>query len=110
MATKYLLVSLPVSIAPSGERDDAFAHLRATVPSSAGTLYAFPIPELKIGTLDALVRQADELAKLDSACAGVVGKIGDGLRTILEGDPVKMSQQKMVNESKLIFLLIYFTF
>ncbi len=99
--TKYLLVSLPTSITPSNDRDDALNALRGTI-SDNGTVYPFTIPELKMGTLDALVQQADELSKLDGACEGVVAKIGDALSTILEGDQEKIAQQKAVNDSRLL--------
>lgn len=65
-----------------------------------GTVYPFAVPEFKIGTLDALVQQADELARLEGICEGVVGKVGDSLRTILEGDEDKISQQRTVNDSQ----------
>lgn len=45
--------------------------------------------------------QADELSKLEQACEGVVAKVGDSLRTILEGDEEKIKQQKTVNDSML---------
>lgn len=98
-STKYLLISLPTSIAPSNEHDEALTALRSAVTTDYGTVTPFPIPELKIGTLDALVQQADELAKLEAACEGVVAKVGESLKTILEGDEGKVSQQKTVNES-----------
>ena len=59
----------------------------------------FKIPEFKIGTLDALVQQADDLAKLENACEGVVAKMGDSLKSLLEGDEDKIAQQKTVNDS-----------
>ena len=97
---RYILVSLPTSISPSNEHDEALTALRAAVTTDYGTVFPFSIPEFKIGTLDALVQQAEELAKLDGACEGVVGKVGDTLRTILEGDEEKISQQKRVNDSE----------
>lgn len=97
---RYILVSLPTSIAPSNSHDEALTALRSTVTTDYGTVFPFSIPEFKIGTLDALVQQADELAKLDTACEAVVGKVGDTLKTILEGDEEKMAQQKMVNDSQ----------
>jgi V-type H+-transporting ATPase subunit C len=97
--TKYLLVSLPTSISPSSDHDEALTALRAAVTTNYGTTYPFAIPTFKIGTLDALVQQADDLAKLDSACDGVVNKIGDSLRTILDGDESKIEQQKTINDS-----------
>lgn len=58
----------------------------------------FPIPEFKIGTLDALVQQADELSKLESACQGVVTKVGDALKNILDGDEAQIDKMKAVND------------
>ncbi len=97
--TRYLLVSLPTSITPSNNSDDALTALRSTVTTDNGTTCPFPIPAFKIGTLDALVQQADELGKLDSGCEGVVAKVGDSLRGLLEGDEGKIAQQKTVNDS-----------
>lgn len=96
--SKYLLVSLPTSISPSNHADEALTALRSTVTNDVGTTHAFAIPEFKIGTLDALVQQADDLAKLENACHGVVGKVGDSLRTILDGDEGKVQQQKTIND------------
>jgi V-type H+-transporting ATPase subunit C len=98
-STKYLLVSLPTSISPSNDKDGAFTTLQATVSTDNGTVLPFKIPEFKIGTLDALVQQADDLAKLESACHAVVAKVGDSLRTLLEGDEGRIAQQKTVNDS-----------
>jgi V-type H+-transporting ATPase subunit C len=96
--TKYLLVSLPTSISPSNHPDEALEALRSTVTSDGGNTSAFAIPKFKIGTLDALVQQADELSKLNSACEGVVSKVGDSLKTILD-DEDKAQQQKTINDS-----------
>lgn len=98
--TKFLLVSLPASISPTSDHDEALTALRSAVTLDYGTVFPFTIPDFKIGTLDALVQQADDLAKLDVACEGVVGKVGDSLRTILEGDEDKISQSKTVNDSQ----------
>ncbi|MCJ1434035.1 Vacuolar ATP synthase subunit C [Xylographa pallens] len=96
--TKYLLVSLPTSISPSNDHDEALTALRSGVTTDFGTVTPFPIPEFKIGTLDALVQQADELAKLETSCEAVVAKVGDSLKAILEGDESKISQQKTIND------------
>jgi V-type H+-transporting ATPase subunit C len=97
-ANKYLLVSLPTSITPSSGREEALGALSSTVTSDGGSTSAFAIPEFKIGTLDALVQQADELSKLNAACEGVVNKVGDSLRTILDGDDAKVQQHKTIND------------
>jgi V-type H+-transporting ATPase subunit C len=96
--TKYLFVSVPTSITPSGHKDDALQALQRAANDYA-TVSPFSIPEFKIGTLDALIQQSEELAKLSGMCEGVVSKVGDGLRNILEGDEGKIAQQKTVNDS-----------
>ena len=101
-ALKYLLVSLPTSISPSHHADEALTTIRSAVTTDNGTVYPFPIPEFKVGTLDALVQQADELGKLEAGCEAVVGKVGDSLRIILERDEEKIAQQKTVNDSESI--------
>ena len=98
--TKYLLVSLPTSISPANDHDEALTALRSAVSTDNGSVFPFEIPEFKIGTLDALVQQADELAKLDPGCETVVAKVGDSLKVILEGDEEKIAQQKNVNDSQ----------
>ena len=98
--TKYLLVSLPNSISPSNDKDEALTALRSAVTTDFGTVIPFNIPEFKVGTLDALVQQADELAKLEAGCESVVGKVGESLKSILDGDENKLAQQKTVNDSK----------
>ncbi|KAG8533430.1 uncharacterized protein KY384_002213 [Bacidia gigantensis] len=95
---KYLLISLPTSISPSGDHDEALTALRSSVTNDYGSVFPFPIPEFKIGSLDALVQQADDFAKLEGACEGVVNKVGDSLRSILGGDEEKIAQLKTVND------------
>lgn len=95
---QFFLVSLPTSISQSNDRDEALTALRSTVTTDFGTTTPFTIPAFKIGTLDALVQQADDLSKLESGCAAVVGKVADSLRGILEGDEEKIAEQKNVND------------
>ena len=97
--SRYLLVSLPTSISLSNHADDALEALRNTVTTDVGNTLPFKIPDLKIGTLDALVQQADDLNKLNNACEGVVSKVGDSLRQILDSDEEKVQQQKTINDS-----------
>ena len=97
--SKYLLVSLPTSISPSNHVDEALTALRSTVGTDNGTTSQFAIPNFKIGTLDALVQQADELAKLESACESVVGKVGDSLKNLMDGDDERTQQHKTINDS-----------
>jgi V-type H+-transporting ATPase subunit C len=101
-APKYLLLSLPTSVVPSHHADDALEAISTTVSAENGSAARFSIPEFKIGTLDALVQQADELAKLESQCQGVVAKVADALRNILDGDEAQIERMMVVNDSGLI--------
>jgi V-type H+-transporting ATPase subunit C len=95
----YFLVSLPTSISPSNDKDEAFQSLRAAVSPDHGAIFPFSIPTFKIGTLDALVQQADDLAKLEKGCEAVVNKIAESLKNLLDGDEQKIHEQKVVNDS-----------
>lgn len=96
----YILLSLPLRTFDTGNQDEAVKALGSTVGAENGTTTAYPIPAFKIGTLDALVQQADELAKLHTGCEGVVHRVADSLKTILEGNEDKIAQNKMVNDSE----------
>lgn len=104
--TRWALVSLPTSISASNDKDEALNALGSSVADYSST-YPFNIPTFKIGTLDALVQQADELSKLHDACEGVVSKIGDSLRGILDGDEERTAQQKTINDSMVYPLITY---
>lgn len=101
MSTKYALLSLPLGVFDSSDREDAISSLRGTISSDNGSLLPFSIPDFKIGTLDALVQQADDLAKLEASCQVVVAKVGDSLKNVLEGDEDRIAQYKMVNDSEM---------
>lgn len=98
--TSFFLVSLPTSISPSNDVDEALTAIRSVVTTDNGDTTPFNIPSFKIGTLDALVQQADDLGKVAAGCEGVVGKVADSLNSLLEGDSDKIAQQKTVNDSQ----------
>lgn len=96
----YILLSLPLRTFDTGDKDEALQALSATITPDNGEVLPFPMPAFKIGTLDALVQQADELAKLHTNCEGVVQRVADSLKTILGGDVDKIEQNKRVNDSE----------
>lgn len=96
---RYILVALPLSITRSHDSSDALQVISKTLSSAASdaaVTHSFPIPEFKIGTLDALVQQADELAKLDANVEGAVHKVTEVLRGLVPGQE---EQHKLINES-----------
>ena len=99
--TSYALVSLPIGVFDSGDKEEALSSLRANISGDSGTVLPFNIPDFKIGTLDALVQQADDLTKLEATCHTVVSKVADSLRGVLDGDEDRLAQYKMVNDSML---------
>lgn len=97
--TSYILLSLPLRTFDTGDKDEALRSVGSTIGSDNGLVSPFNVPAFKIGTLDALVQQADELAKLHSNCEGVVQKVAESLKTIVD-DESKVEQNKMVNDSE----------
>lgn len=98
MAAKYVFLSLPLDAFDSSDKDEVLSSLKAIV-SDSGSALPYNIPNFKIGTLDALVQQADDLGKMEGACAGVVSKVADSLRSLLGGDEDKIAQHKKVNDA-----------
>lgn len=97
--SSYLLVSVPSSITPSGHKDDALGAIQKAANPSNGDVQPFSVPEFKIGTLESCLQQSDELAKLENVCNGVVNKVADTLKNVLEGDEDKAAAHKNVNDS-----------
>eukprot|EP00127_Corallochytrium_limacisporum_P004098 Clim_evm43s157 gene=Clim_evmTU43s157 len=75
----YMIVSLP----GDRSREGTFNRIQSAV-GSYGECYRFLVPDLKVGTLDALVGTSDELSKFDQHVAGVVSKMANTLETLLE--------------------------
>jgi V-type H+-transporting ATPase subunit C len=94
----FCLVSLPTSISPSNDSDEALTALRAVVSTDNGTTYPFNLPSFKIGTLDALVQQADDLQKLEQGCKGVVEKVADHYLQTFQWNKVKYRADKPISE------------
>lgn len=102
MSSRYAVVSLPLGVFDSNDKADAISSLSATISPDNGSVSSFSIPDFKIGTLDALVQQADDLTKLETTCHAVVAKVGESLRSVLNNDEERLASYKMVNDSKCI--------
>ncbi|CDO55734.1 similar to Saccharomyces cerevisiae YKL080W VMA5 Subunit C of the eight-subunit V1 peripheral membrane domain of vacuolar H+-ATPase (V-ATPase) [Geotrichum candidum] len=95
----FYLISLPQNAAPNGgdpelQLESWYAENLNISPSD---VTPFNIPVFKIGTLDSLVQQSEELAKLDGQFHGVVSKLSDIIDSVYEGNAAKIASAKKVN-------------
>lgn len=98
----FYLVSLPASAAPSGGDPETQLEkwYSENLNVSPSEVSQFAIPIFKIGTLDSLVQQSEELAKLDAQFHGVVSKLDDIISTIHDGNGAKVAAAKKVDGSE----------
>lgn len=95
MSLSYLILSLPES--SSFDSDSLKTNLQTTICPST---YKLTLPEFKIGTLDSLVQQSEELGKLDSQITQSLGKVLDIMSQMFDQDQNKINKLKNINEQK----------
>ncbi|CEP62166.1 H(+)-transporting V1 sector ATPase subunit C LALA0_S04e09340g [Lachancea lanzarotensis] len=84
-ANQFLLLSLPLSAQPSSAPGaDVEKWLQEELCGGRPFVSEFKIPEFKIGSLDTLVLQSEELAKIDSQISSSVAKIVEVLGNLNE--------------------------
>ncbi|CAG4966341.1 unnamed protein product [Colias eurytheme] len=71
----------------------------ATKAGNLSVNYKFPIPDLKVGTLDQLVGLSDDLGKLDTFVEAVTRKVAQYLGEVLEDQRDKLHENLMANNS-----------
>ncbi|SCU88789.1 LAME_0E01156g1_1 [Lachancea meyersii CBS 8951] len=75
-ASQYVLLSLPLNAQPSSAPDkNVESWLQEELCGGRPFVSEFKIPEFKIGSLDTLVLQSEELVKIDTQIGGSVAKI-----------------------------------
>lgn len=72
MTHSYLLVSLPESV---GTLNNTQSWIESNVASGAVEVSTISFPDFKIGTLDSLVQESEELSKIESQLHSCIGKI-----------------------------------
>ncbi|KAK9454741.1 hypothetical protein V1511DRAFT_511394 [Dipodascopsis uninucleata] len=101
VGTLYYILSLPSSAAPAGADPesalvrDLTSTLQLTDKDDVGQ---FLVPHFKIGTLDQLVQQSEEVSKADGQFEAVVSRTVDVLKTIHEGNKDQIEAAKVVND------------
>ncbi|XP_026315908.1 V-type proton ATPase subunit C isoform X1 [Hyposmocoma kahamanoa] len=95
--TEYWLISAP------GEKtcQQTWDTLNNATKNGLSANYKFPIPDLKVGTLDQLVGLSDDLGKLDTFVEGVTRKVAQYLGEVLEDQRDKLHENLMANNSDL---------
>lgn len=84
-ANEFLLLSLPMNAKPaSAPGKSANAWLQENLVGGRTFVSEFKIPEFKIGSLDTLVVQSEELAKIDSQIGTSITKILEILGNLTE--------------------------
>ncbi|XP_041971416.1 V-type proton ATPase subunit C isoform X3 [Aricia agestis] len=71
----------------------------ATKSGNLSVNYKFPIPDLKVGTLDQLVGLSDDLGKLDTFVESVTRKVAQYLGEVLEDQRDKLHENLMANNT-----------
>ncbi|XP_062981902.1 V-type proton ATPase subunit C 2 isoform X2 [Elgaria multicarinata webbii] len=92
--SEFWLISAP------GDKANLLAWDRMNTVTSKANLSSnskFTIPDLKVGTLDALVGLSDELGKLDSFAESVIKKIAQYIGEVLEDSKDKVQENLLAN-------------
>jgi V-type H+-transporting ATPase subunit C len=76
----YLLLSLPTSC---GSANSISQWLESNVNGGRVELHELKFPKFKVGTLDSLVLQSEELAKLDHQLHQSIGKVLETISTLM---------------------------
>lgn len=96
MSGHYLIVSLPGSAAPSNN-EELQTYLEKDLAGGRCAVSRFQVPSFKVGTLDSLVQQSEELAKLDTTIGGFLSKIDDILASLYDGQEGLIAASKKVD-------------
>ncbi|SCU99971.1 LAMI_0G02036g1_1 [Lachancea mirantina] len=84
-AREFLLLSLPLNARPAvAQSKDTETWLQNGLIEGKAFVSKFEIPEFKIGSLDTLVQQSEELSKIDSQVGTSIGKISEILASLSE--------------------------
>ncbi|NXJ98081.1 VATC2 ATPase, partial [Corythaixoides concolor] len=103
--SEFWLISAP------GDKTNLQAWERMNTVTSKSNLSInskFHIPDLKVGTLDALVGLSDELGKLDCFAESVIKKIAQYIGEVMEDSKDKVQENLLANGVDLISYLTRF--
>ncbi|XP_030638261.1 V-type proton ATPase subunit C 1-A [Chanos chanos] len=91
---EFWLISVPLDKASSQSLEKL---KRAASKSSLATSFRFPIPELKVGTLDTLLAVSDELSRLDVFTESVMRRTSQCMAEVMEQSSDKLLENALAN-------------
>lgn len=97
--SSVFFLSLPASAVP-GTLGEPETRLKNWIESQIGAQHSvasIALPDLKLGMLDNLVQQGEEVAKLDAQLQQVLLKCHDSISSLLGGDPQRIEQLELVD-------------
>ncbi|EGW32908.1 vacuolar ATP synthase subunit C (V-ATPase C subunit) [Spathaspora passalidarum NRRL Y-27907] len=86
---EYLILSLPQST-------NARKWLTESLNTGKQPLFNLKIPDFQSGTLDSLVQESEELAKIDQQLSASVSKVVDILNSVTDGSSTRVVQSRSV--------------
>ncbi|KAF8078381.1 hypothetical protein FPV67DRAFT_1571244, partial [Lyophyllum atratum] len=91
-----------IAVPNDGDAEGLYQELRSKLDhqSKSTGLSQFEIPSFKTGTLDGLISLSEEIPKQEAFFTATVAKTVDTLRSLLNNDPVKLSQHVLVDEKR----------
>ncbi|KAI0462756.1 hypothetical protein LJB42_003557 [Komagataella kurtzmanii] len=90
----YLLISLPKT--QNLLHDETQDWLETNVNGGKVSVTNVDVPEFKIGTLDTLMQQTEEISKLDNQLNQAVNKVLEIIQTVFDKNPAFVEQAKQV--------------
>lgn len=95
----YLLLSLPKAAAPeSAPAQHVEEWLEQSLIGGKAVIKKMEVPDFKIGTLDSLVLQSEELQKIDEQLGTAVVKVLEVLGSLYDGNQPLVNAAKKVND------------
>lgn len=96
----YLLLSLPTKAAPeSAPSTPSTQWIERELLQGKTVISNITIPQFKIGTLDSLVLQSEELQKIDEQLGNSVGKVLEVLSSLYDGNQPLINSAKRVDDN-----------
>lgn len=97
--TSLVVLSLPTSAVP-GSMGEPETRVKNWIEKEVGSKYGVAsvvLPDLKIGTLDGLVQQAEAVSSLDNQLQQMVSKTHETISQFYDGDSVKIAKAEAVD-------------